>query len=212
MKKYFFELSKEEKEELLRDKNKQSTRVIKYFLNGGCCFGLFGMKDKEYLELVSEFDKSVTEQVAASKLGIDLDDCQEIQPIRLAGYKFSGTSEYFDFLAKRTDDGQLISSVYEVTYLLFSNEQLYMYSQRLAFHSNASKKQDTNEFFYKDVVSVGTTDHEAKSKIGKVDLSIDTTSFILTVPGDKISVAMDANDETESTIQGMKQKLREKKA
>ena len=201
-------VSPERLEELKAGKNDKSEEVISYFLEDKCCSS--GMKDKDYQELVSEFANSVTPQTAANKLGIDLEDAQELEPVRLAGYKFFwGDGTTSDCLFARTDSGELISSVYEVSYLLFSDDQLYLYSRRCSFHNDQKKPELTNEFFFKDVVSLSIRDVESESKWSEGEF--DSQVFTLTVPGDKISIAVSVDDETEASIQGMKQKLREKK-
>ena len=103
----------------------------------------------------------------------------------------------------------MLSSIFEVTWLLFSNEQLYLYEKKCMLHKDKKTTEMTNEYFYTDVVSLATADQE--THISLSDEDYDYKVFNLTVPGDQITVALDSNDETEAAIQGMKQKVREKK-
>ena len=190
--------------------DKDCVKVIDYFTKEGCFSGI--MKDEQYFGMVKSFADTVTAESAAAKLGIDLDDVQEISPVHLSGFKLHGRTIHDDgdCLWKRTESGRLLSSVFEVTWLFFSNEQLYLYEKKCVLHKNRKTTQMTNEFFYKDVVSLATADVEAKNKRDAVE-NVDVSVFNLTVPGDQITVALDPTDDTEAAIQGMKQKVREKK-
>ena len=189
-------------ETLKKGVDKDSVKVIDYFTKEGCFSGI--MKDDEYFGMVKSFSDSVTAEKAAAKIGIDLDDVQEISPVRLSGFKIIESP-----LVKRIDSGKLLGSIFEVTWLFFSNEQLYLYEKKCSFHKNRKTTEMTNEYFYKDVVSLATLDKETKNKISGQEY--DSTVFNLTVPGDQITVALDPTAETEAAIQGMKQKVREKK-
>jgi hypothetical protein len=201
-------MKEETKEQLInrlkKGVNKDSVKVIDYFTDDGCFSRI--MKDDEYFRMVKSFSESVTVEVAASKIGIDLDDAQEISPVRLAGFKINNKS-----LVKKNKDGRLLSSIFEVTWLLFSNEQLYLFEKQCSLHKDRKTSEMTNEYFYKDVVSLATADMETNDSIIKDDEDYDYKVFNLTVPGDQITVALDPTDETEAAIQGMKQKVREKK-
>lgn len=88
------------------------------------------------------------------------------------------------------------------------------------------KQERTDEFFYKDVTSFSTTSTSdiistpvwataqgcgGKSTLTIEEASIQSNKFVMVVPGDKLSMSMDGGSDAESTIQAMKQKLREKK-
>ena len=67
--------------------------------------------------------------------------------------------------------------------------------------TNFSTSSDTEE----------TPQYDPKQK-KNILINVDSNRFALTVPGDKFYCSMEQNDYTERAIQGMKAKLREKKA
>ena len=96
--------------------------------------------------------------------------------------------------------------------LFFSSTQVYLYVVEFKLDAS-SKKESTNEFFYKDVTAFSTVSETVKAKVfGDVELEVDTIEFAMTVPGDKLRVAINGTESREASIQAMKQKLREKKA
>jgi hypothetical protein len=84
------------------------------------------------------------------------------------------------------------------------------------------KKEGTEEYFYKDITNFSTTsDTVEKETVAKVSCTgkatwmrtkIDSHRFMLASSGGKLYCAMKQNDYVEKAIQGMKAKLREKKA
>jgi hypothetical protein len=74
----------------------------------------------------------------------------------------------------------------------------------------------TEEYFYRDVTSFSTkTETELAKEVKHGQMSkaeIESNKFVIIVPGASLSVALDkTGDDYENIIQGMKQKLREKK-
>ena len=75
-----------------------------------------------------------------------------------------------------------------------------------------SKKENTEEYFYKDITNFSTTTvsveyNDNKGRKQTQDLS----KFAIVVPGDKMYCAIGGSEDVERSIQAMKQKLREKK-
>ena len=74
------------------------------------------------------------------------------------------------------------------------------------------KNESTDEFFYKDVTSFSTSSvTETAHGLGDKKFEVESNKFSMVVPGDKLYVSMDGVADSESIIQAMKQKLREKK-
>lgn len=74
------------------------------------------------------------------------------------------------------------------------------------------KNESTDEFFYKDVTSFSTSSEtEIARGLGYQKFEVETNRFCMVVPGDKLYVPMDGVADSETIIQAMKQKLREKK-
>jgi hypothetical protein len=179
-------------------------------------FKTTGMTDAEYDALIQSKVKD-SKAKALSKIGLDEDEVKEIEPADFEGYKYKEAG-----YAKRRFDGSVVSSCYEKTWLFFSNTQIYFWNFK--FHLDKdSKKEDTQEYFYKDVTSFSTSSESEKTKIyippqgckekiGIIkDEEVNSTTFKLVVPGDSQGVAMENTDANNNKVQAMKQKLREKK-
>jgi len=178
------------------------------------------MTSSEYVALVRTTVGSMNvKKKALGKLGIDEDQVTEVKPVEFQAFKHTKDSEY----------KQGCSNLFEVTWLFFSTNQLYAYSVIIDMLSN-SLKERTEEYFYKDVTNFSSstestekTEEVAETKkggCGKPDQTtyshkktvLEVAEFKIVVPGDAFRCAMEATDEIEKLIQGMKQKLREKKS
>ena len=192
-------------QELLAGKTQEQQQVIKYFfeMGSGCCGG--PMKDEDYKAMVEKVRGSGDyKQRALDKVGVDEDMVQEIPPVTFEG--FSADKAY----AKRTTTGNWITSKYEITWLFFGDEQVYLYSYAF-FMDDGSKKEETNEYFYKDITSFSTASDMTESTTSKGKETVETHVFRMVVPGDKFICSMEATPNTANALAAMKQKLREKK-
>lgn len=196
--------------ELCKGKTDEQKKVIRYFVREGCLSGT--MSDAEYDSLVNSRATSIDfRQKALDKHGLDIDQVQEISPVHFEGYVFDNKS-----YAKKGEDNLWRSSKYQTTWIFFSDTQVYFYQYTFNM-DETTKKESTDEYFYKDIVnfsSASSTEEVVEyNKSGEKKLaSVDSNIFQLVVPGDKISCALQLNDETENVIKGMKNKLREKKS
>lgn len=190
-----------------RGKTAEQKAVIRYFL----VRGLFRKKMSD-----AEFDsfvlKSVPDlkQTAMDKIGLDEDQLKEIEPVHFEGFVFDKES-----YQKKGKDKLWRSSKYEVAWLFFSDNQIYIYKKTFSLHEKKDK-EITVEYFYKDITNFSTSSeyHEVKmhNKFGKITtVDVDTQMFKLVVPGDSFLCAMTQSEYVENAIQGMKAKLREKK-
>lgn len=202
---------------LLKGKTPEQQAVIKYFLGDpsccgcGACFNKL-MTDAEYDEKVAEkirLHKLDTPDYPADKLGFNMDQ-QEFPPIRFAGYKFE------DALVKKTEQGLYVSSNVEVTWIFFAPMQVMFYTC-LFVMIDSKVRENTLEFFYKDITAISTSDKTVKAKYvfesSKiiVNSEVGTTEVRIVVPGDSLYLAMDKDENNDSKIQTIKRILREKK-
>ncbi len=198
-------------ETILQTKTKEQRKIItEFFLfKSGC--GNREMTENEYLSLVkNKYDSLKLKEKALQKLGIDESQVQEIEPVEFVGFSYED-----DYFAKGN-----LTSKYESTWIFFSDTQIYVYSYLFDMTSNSTKER-TEEYFYKDVTSFSSSTKSLEiitsqpsgcgSSMNSVKGSIDMAYFSIVVPGDKFNCTMQSNDTTEKIIQGMKQKLREKK-
>jgi len=195
--------------ELKKDKNPEQQKVIDYFLKEPGCLSK-NISDDEYEKLISIKANSLkSKEKALSKLGVDEDQVNEIQPVMFEGYSFKNA------WYKRKANGDWVSSAYQISWLFFSSTQIYLY--QYIFNMDEDKKFElTEEYFYRDVTSFSTrteTELAKEVKNGKMSKAeIESNKFLIIVPGASLTIAVDkTDDDYENIIQGMKQKLREKK-
>jgi hypothetical protein len=180
------------------------SKVIDYFTKEGCMSGI--MKDSEWDARVSKSVEGVLLSEALNELGIDEDDVREIKPARLWGPMNSAGG-----LHKYNEAAEYVAACIEVTWILFGDEQLYVFEKQTDLSGLNDPLVYANEFFYKDVVSISTKQEKIKIKDeggNLVDDGNTYTQFVLTVPGDQIRCTMYKGQDQ---VQAMKQKLREKK-
>jgi hypothetical protein len=191
----------------LKDKTPEQKKVIRYFLTSGCLAR--NISDDAYEKMVfSKRDQIDFKARALSKIGLDEDQINEIPPVKLEGYSYKLV------WGKRKAGGDFVSSAYVVSWIFFSSTQIYLYMYKFNMDSDELVER-TEEFFYKDVTSFSTiseveTTRAFSDKVSDKPMNIQTHLFQMIVPGDKLTVPIPTNF-SETVIQAMKQKLREKK-
>lgn len=195
--------------DLYEGKSAEQKQVIRYFLAEGCLART--MSDDQYDEIVRGVATSKDfKQQALDKFGLDESQVQEIPPVHFEGYVFEKA------YAKKGKDSLWRSSKYQITWIFFSDTQVYMY--QYTFNTDENTKRETaDEFFYKDIVnashSTSTDEVVDYDKSGNKKITnVESTKFVLVVPGDKMWAAMQQSEENENVVKAMKNKLREKKA
>lgn len=189
--------------EACKGKTEEQKQVIRYFLVEGC--GKKTISDAEFDAIVEKSLPNVKQQ-GMNKIGLDEDQIKEIEPVHFENFVFDSDSYH-----KKGQDGIWRSSKYEVTWLFFSDSQVFLYKKTMSFDEK-KEKVATEEYFYKDITNFSTvTESETITVADNTSIQIDITQFKLVVPGDSFKCAMEQNDYTEGAIQGMKAKLREKK-
>jgi len=201
--------------ERIKGRNAEQQAIIRYFCNQPSCLSKKPISDDEYEETVRNFLSSNDfKKKALNKIGLDEDQVKEIEPVHFEGYFFPEKRGYF---TKVGNDGILRSSAYQVTWLFFSDTQLYVY-QYTNWFDRDDRNERTEEYFYKDVTNFAAVSdtEEVPQWDPKLDKDVlvtaNTNRFAITVPGDRFYCSMEQNDYTERAIQGMKAKLREKKS
>ena len=200
-----------ELEKLIQGRPQQQQDVIKYFFGKGG-FLTKRITDAEYDNIVANTIKeSNFKQKALAKIGLDESQVNEIEPVNFEGWLFGKNVGW----AKYGLDNKARSSAYQITWLFFSASQVYIYKHTIHFDKD-DRKVATEEYFYKDITNFSTVTVEQSfwnNNLKKYEVkNVDSNDFAITVPGDKFYCSMEQNDYTERAIQGMKAKLREKKA
>ena len=189
---------------LINGKTPEQSKAIEYFVKEGCLTKT--ISDDEYMSMViAKRDSMNFKAKALSKIGLDEEEVKEIAPAMFEGFVFKNS------YAKKRADGKWVSSAYQVAWIFFSSTQIYIF--RHTFNMDEDKKNEsTDEFFYKDVTSFSTSSETEEARgLGNEKFEVETNKFCMVVPGDKLTVSMDGVTDSESIIQAMKQKLREKK-
>ena len=197
-----------------RGKTTEQIESLRYFYNKGCGYKM--VSDAEYISMLKKHRDSLNlQQRSLSKIGIDEEEVNEIKPITFEGFLYADNPKVH---VKQNTSGKWISSNYMVTWLFFSSTQIYIYTYTFSM-TDDKKIENTEEFFYKDITSVSTTFETEKILMAdgskeRKEFEISSNKLKLVVPGEKIFIALesiDSNVDVDSTIQGLKQKVREKK-
>lgn len=200
-----------QKSQLKRGKTADQKLAIDYLIPKTGIIGMFiGKKDEDYdavlRTLVNGFGSY---KRAINKIGLDEDELKEIPPVTLYGYE-DGKAQ----LARVGKDGVYRSNLYSITHLFFSSTQVYMYQVILDTISN-TKKERTEEYFYKDITNFSTSSDSMeviyyKGCAGTPSKgTVEIQRFGLIVPGDKFTCG--THGDIEQQVKAMKNKLREKK-
>jgi len=108
------------------------------------------MTNNDFDKLLDNKKDEVASQIAVRALeshGMDADEVKEIAPI--LAEDFNPKSRF----SKLYRDLKLRASEYQMTYLMFSEKQMYAYRHTFDLTSTDTDEQ-TNEFFYEDITSI----------------------------------------------------------
>ncbi len=195
------------------NRSSEQKKVLDYFVKGGLIPMFTNLKDEEYEAMVMSKRNSIDfKRKALSKIGLDESQVNEIPPVTIEGYVFD--ENVMDHWEKIGKDGVGRSSAYHVTMLFFSDTQVYMY-QNIFSMDDDSKKERTEEYFYRDITNFSTSSTtedipEFKGCSNKVvNRTQNIQSFSMIVPGDRFNCTTKANIDPQ--VNAMKAKLREKK-
>jgi hypothetical protein len=196
----------------------EQQEVIKYFLKGEGCLSK-NITDEEYETRIRNRVNSLNIKAKAlSKIGIDESQVNEIPPVCFEGYVFNDKKA----LTKTGKDRDFRSSVYQVSWIFFSNNQVHAYQNTFSMEDDG-KKETTEEYFYKDITNFSTKSDTAdisvvvekggclSKKLELVPQTVEIEHFSLASAGGGFTCSMNKKQDTEGVIQAMKAKLREKK-
>ena len=211
----------EEFEARLKGRTPEQKKVIRYFLKPDG-FLSFKISDYEYDELVvNKYLELDLYKKALDKIGKDESEVNEIKAIVFKDWHYEKGND--KIRVKKGKDGKLRSSAYQVSWLFFSDTQIYTYKYTFHMDSN-NTSETTQEYFWQDITNFTTStesvETERKDSIKflfrRPELifrrNIDTYHvFRLIVPGDEFKCTLENDEISEKKIKAMKFKLREKK-
>ena len=171
--------------------------------------------DKEAVSLFSTLDT-----LAFKKLGIDSSEVSLAEPVKFWGYRFVSPSILGDEANnampwKQGDDKKYRSSEITLTGFYFGENSVYCYERTASLVSDAIK-ETTEEYYYKDIVSVKTdstdipqVDSEGKEIAGS---RIRSEEFILTnMGGERKCCPVDDVSKAEAAVIAFRALLKQKK-
>lgn len=174
--------------------------------------------DKGYDDFVlKNINEKATKEIALKKIGVDETQINEVTPICFQGYE-----EDAGVLSRYGLDGRFRTSQYSVTWIFFSNSQIFVFKIFMDLLTHKTKIV-TNEYFYKDITNFSSrfSSYEYEKAVMEkgclkpklsVDLKkVEIQKFAIIVPGDEFYCSVTGVADIERIIQGLKQKLREKK-
>lgn len=213
-------------ERFKKGKTKEQQDIINFLYtdSNGCGCGnvvTSKMTIDEYEQIVAKKLYSLDlRQRAIEKIGLDESEIEEIEPIPLSGYIFSGKKD--DVVLVKAVDGRAVSSRFSVTWIFFSQTQMYTYTYTFETISD-NVWETTRDFFYQDVTCM-TTQQKIVEKIDitqsgcgcfgnenviKNNFIVDALEIV--VPGASYSFSMRNNEDLERSLKAAKAMLRERK-
>jgi hypothetical protein len=148
---------------------------------------------------------------ALNKLGLDLDEVKLIEPVIVHGFYYKNIASGVQI--KQGQDRVFRSSNYEGIALFFSEHQLHAYKFQFSLVSPDEYREQTDEYFYKDVVSVATQSETFKiNDVKGNSQQVNFEEFKLTTTGGT-SITSSIRDEgsVSRVISGARNLIREKK-
>jgi hypothetical protein len=209
---------------LLKDRTPEQQSVIKYFRKPEGCFSK-NISDGDYDKLVQDKLAGLNlKQKALDKIGVDESQVKEVEPAEFKNWYFGekGGKSDKNIWVKRGKDGKFRTTAFQVSWLFFSDKQVYAYQYTLHMNED-SKKERTEEYFYRDITNfttVSESEQKEYRRIGKGCLvkklevehqNVDYERFAISVGGERFLCEMINDDDATSRVQAMKAKLREKK-
>lgn len=172
--------------------------------------------DNEKDRIIKELN---LEEKGRDYLGIDVDNLIKDEKGESSSFYISGNN--FDGAWRKTTLNGVTTyrtENQEITWLYFGTDQLYIYKATFSLRTPNAKREESQEFFYKDIVSVSVgqesvtpTGENLDAEDGETAKAVESEQFRLVVPGDKLYFAYMPTPYTSGRINAMKSMIRDKK-
>lgn len=159
-------------------------------------------------ELFGYLARQNLKERALEKLGLDESEVMEIEPVYFDGYHFDNVT-----LVKIGKDNKARSSRGRAVYLIFTKNEVYCYTYTVSLTEHYIS-EDTDTYFYSDIVSVATTTENGTVQSGKSLKPISYTydCFKLTTTGgNSMQAGLRDKSGAERSINGMRNLIKAKK-
>jgi ABC-type dipeptide/oligopeptide/nickel transport system permease subunit len=137
----------------MRGRTQEQKKVIKYFNSTGLLGMIFRISNSTFdaiLDSKIQAHSQTIEKRALAAHGMDADEVKEIPPVRVENYYTF--SRYF----KMFRDLTFRASEYQMSYLMFSEKQMYAYCHTFDLTTENTTVQ-TREYFYEDITAIDVT-------------------------------------------------------
>ena len=201
--------------ELKKGRTPEQKKCVSYICYETGCFGA-KVKDEEYDQLVAQKIQSTDwRRKALNKIGVDESQVNEVEPIHLESFYYDEKT-----IARQGVDKKWRSSHYQISWVFASDTHIYIWQYTFSMIDD-TKKERTEEYFYKDITNFSTANETVEKDICDINCrgkqkwthkNVDYNEFAVIVPGDKFRCSVEDNEYVESSVQGLKAKLREKKS
>lgn len=204
--------------DLKKDRTSEQKDAIDYVCYVTGCFGKPLVSDEEYDQMVMAKVKSTNwKERALNKIGLDESQVSEVEPIHLEAFYFDEKT-----IDRFGEDKKWRSSRYQISWVFASDTHIYVWQYTFSM-INDEKRERTEEYFYKDITNFSTRTGTYEKETGELEgclskkiewtrKNVDFNQFVVVVPGDKFECSTEDSEYVESSVQGLKAKLREKKA
>lgn len=223
---------KEAIERFKTGKTQEQKKIIDFFMSGveGCLNGgsiFSSMKIEEYEGMISNrLSQMNLKEKAIEKIGLDESEISEISPVVLSGYIWEDFDhdDWDDIVLIQTKNERVVSSRYSVSWLFFSQKQMYCYTYTFDMISDRIW-EESMEFFYQDITCLKINNSlvqkiEDKNQMGcgclKTGKKAESYSYYvdeleIVVPGRSFSFAMRNNSKLAKSLLAARNMVREKK-
>lgn len=213
-------------EHVKKGKTKEQKDIIDFlYIDSSGCFSGNVVSSKmtmdEYEQIVAHKLYNLDlKQRAIEKIGLDESEIEEIEPIPLSGYIFSSNDD--EILLVKAAEGRAVSSRFSVTWIFFSQTQIYTYTYTFETISD-NVWETTRDFFYQDVTCMTMKQNVVEridvtnagcgclnnESVIKNNFMEDTLEIV--VPGASYRFSMRNNEDLERSLRAAKAMLRERK-
>ena len=143
---------------------------------------------------------------ALNQLGLDPSQVALADPIAIGYYTFGGSG------ARKGADGLWRSKKGEGAVFFFSQDQVHTFKNSFTLNHPENQTISTDEYFYRDVVSVSTQSTTLSLGTGKEksDIQVDTIK-LTTTGGTSVSCSIRDSSSAQKSIQGARALIADKK-
>lgn len=143
-------------------------------------------------------------QQAQKKLNLDDAEVALIEPVLIAGYNHGGGGK-----TKKGKDGRWRTSLGEAIVIFFDEHELHSYKYNFSLVEGGKTREATDEYFYRDVVSISTTTEQWRPASGEEETF--EVFKMTTSGGTSVSCSMFDENNSNRSLQGARQLIKDKK-